>query len=131
KNPRFPRAPGHRLPILELARCGGLAGKRLTVALFATARHFPFWRAVPICRELLRNYRKPSLAARPRLGGRPRPGVWSQRSGAPFRQMALPQWRKHSFFSRKLTPSANSHWRAEGGARGIGAGLVLSSGTPP
>jgi hypothetical protein len=32
---------------------GGLAGKRLTVALFATARHFEIWRAVAFSRELL------------------------------------------------------------------------------
>jgi hypothetical protein len=35
---------------------GGLAGKRLTVALFATARHFFLWRAVPIFPELLKNH---------------------------------------------------------------------------
>jgi hypothetical protein len=35
------------------AQWGGLAGKRLTVALFATARHFELWRAVAISRRLL------------------------------------------------------------------------------
>jgi hypothetical protein len=56
QKPAFSSSARHRMPFLQLARCGGLAGKRLTVALFATARHFDLWRAVPISRELLRSY---------------------------------------------------------------------------
>jgi hypothetical protein len=35
---------------------GGASRKRLTPALFATARHFPLWRAVAIFPELLSIY---------------------------------------------------------------------------